>query len=447
MKINNSIKTLFSVITVTVVTVFITSNASSQMEFMAEAMRPEYMSRDLVVFSELLNLDDTQEAMVEAIFGSYEFEFQNGWAETQERLNKIAQEIQEKSPTAPRESLEPVLSTLGDCLNEKQALDAGLLENVKAILVNDQQQLWPGFIQRLYREKHIHRGRLSGESVDLFMIVRDSNLSSSAERVINDYLTEYAVAMDSAMRNRDAILKGNPKKLFDSILLGSTEREPSFTENLIKARIEVRDLNDRYIELIGGVLSGQDSKDFVNRALMRGYPRVYRRTPAQRIFRQAAENQNYAPELIAQILQLEGAYLSELNEINTMLLDLTRKHEPKVSQNRELASQLRKSGKTPQKLEDPTRDLYKKREELGKRYIDLLRELLTTEQFLELDGSRRWVPRSDLPNVIPEIPPVGPSGGLSLSGSTGKGEDKGDPSPKGTAKPDPSGFGNSKGGS
>ena len=146
---------------------------------------------------------------------------------------------------------------------------------------------------------------------------------------------------------------------------------------------------------------------------------------------------------------LEGAYLQELADINKTLLDLTKKHEPEVHINRELAGQIRRNGGTPQKIEDPTRNVYKKREELGKRYIDMLRDLLSDEEFLELDGSRRWIPRSEQIRAIPPSPVTGPDGGLSLSGGSGAGKSKkdGSPSPKGSPVPDPTGLGNPKGGS
>ncbi|HIB01580.1 MAG TPA: hypothetical protein EYO31_06840 [Phycisphaerales bacterium] len=107
---------------------------------------------------------------------------------------------------------------------------------------------------------------------------------------------------------------------------------------------------------------------------------------------------------------------------------------------REQAGQVRKSGGTPQKLNDPTRDIFKKREVLGKEYIEMLRALLSAEQFLELDGSRRWIPRDEqlsLPNTAPGVGP----GGLSLQGGIPAAispKDKGDKN----SKPDNSGFGN-----
>ncbi len=434
-----TLTTLFTIAITALLSSFLSPSASAQMQYMAEAMRPEYMSRDLIVFSQGLNLDDTQEVIVEAMFDSYEDDFEYGWASTQERLNKVAEDLKTNPPTSTKDTLEPVLNALSDWIQEKRALDVGLLENVQAILVSEQKELWHGFAQRIYREKHVSLGRLSGESVDLFVIVRDAELAPVAESIIEENLIEYASALDTAMRTRDTILQGNPKKLFDNILSGNTDKPPALVDNLLRAQIEVRDLNDRYIEIISNSLSEVDSDKFRNRALKRGYPRIFRRTPAQRIFRQAAENEQYPAETTALILQLEAAYLQELDSINAKLLTSTRQHEPEVHRNRELAGQIRKSGGTPKKLEDPTRPLFKQREELGKRYIDLLRGILSPEEFLELDGARRWIPRSETPNPVGTgLPPAGNKSGLSLD-ATGAGTSK--RKGKGTSE---SGFGNRK---
>lgn len=425
-----------------------TQTSHGQMEFMAEAMHPEFFSRDLVIFAEGLNLNDEQEAMAEAFFDAYNDDFELGWAATTERLNAVADKLKVDKPVNERDTLKPVLETLGVWLEEKRLLDQSLLENVKIILVPEQHELWPAFSQRLYREKHSSRGRLSGESTDLFQISRDTNLSGTAESVITPQLEEYAVALDFAMRKRDTILRGNPKKLFDNILNGMASQSPEHIEALVKARINVRDINDRYIEVISSSLSAIDGEDFRFRALMRGYPRIYRKTPAQRILRQASENDSYEPEIRALIMQLETAYLGELLVINYDLLRLTRRHDPEMQRNRAIAGQVRTTGGTPTKLEDPTRSLYKDREALGKRYIEMLRDILSPEDFMNLEGARRWIPRDEQPYNLtkPGDSPAGPDGGISLqntptNSNKSKGKGKG-----ASNKPNPSGFGNKKGG-
>ena len=415
MNVLKSIKSLIFTIPAALIACIPSTSAHAQMGFMVEVMRPEYMTRDLVLFAEGLNLDDMQEAMLDGFFEDYEDDFQLGWATTQERINTGALEMQNKPNTSDSAMLEPVLNALGDWVVEKRQLDDGLLENIKVILLPDQLALWPAFSQRLYREKNIRKGKLSGESVDLFQIARDTNLSSAAESAIAPHLEEYAIALDNALRNRDSILRGNPKKLFDNILAGNSEKTPDFVDNSIKAHVEVRDLNDWYIEIIRKNLSDVDGEDFRSRALKRGYTRVYRRTPAQRILRQAAENENFSEGIRAQIIQLEATYLFELSTINYELLLATRKHEPARERNRDLAGQIRKSGGVPEKPVDPTRDMYKEREELGKRYVEMLQALLSPEEFLELDGSQRWLPRGEQNYNRPSVPPKGVDGGLSLT--------------------------------
>ena len=446
MNFKKSLSPLLLSVSTALLALFSTTTASGQMEYMAEAMQPEYMVRDLVVFAEGLNLDDTQEVIVEAMFDSYEDEFRGGWAALQVRINGFAEEREERKAPVTLRDVEPVLNALGDWMIEKRHLDEGFLESVKTILIGQQRELWPGFVQRLYREKHVSLGRISGESVDLFQIVRDADLPPAAEAAISELLNEYAIALDVAMRTRDAILRGNPKKLFDNILSGNSKKSPDLVDNLIRARVEVRDLNDRYIEIISGHLAGQDSEDFRTRALKRGYTRIYRRTPAQRILRQARENESYSEGLRAQIFQLEASYLQELEIINYDLLEKTRQYEPAMHRYRELAGQVRSDGGTLQKREDPTREVYKQREELGKRYIEMLRALLSPEEFLELDGSRRWIPRSEQQTLEPPaLPARGKDGNLSLSGGTSSTKGKGKDDKDGQSRPNKgSGTSNNK---
>ena len=98
-----TLTTLFTIAITALLSSFLSPSASAQMQYMAEAMRPEYMSRDLIVFSQGLNLDDTQEVIVEAMFDSYEDDFEYGWASTQERLNKVAEDLKTNPPTSTKE--------------------------------------------------------------------------------------------------------------------------------------------------------------------------------------------------------------------------------------------------------------------------------------------------------------------------------------------------------
>ena len=101
-----------------------------------------------------------------------------------------------------------------------------------------------------------------------------------------------------------------------------------------------------------------------------------------------------------------------------------------MHKHREVAGQIRKNGGTPDKLEDPTRELYKEREELGNRYIEMLRTLLSGEQFLELDGARRWIPRDELPGMPSQGEPKAGANPEGLELNAGGGSSKGGKSSK-----------------
>ena len=107
---------------------------------------------------------------------------------------------------------------------------------------------------------------------------------------------------------------------------------------------------------------------------------------------------------------------------------------------------MRSSGHAPKKLEDPTRPVFKDREALGRRYIEMLRDILTPDQFIELEGARRWVPRDEQTynQVKPSTIPTGPDGGLKLqhSPSQGNTKGKGKGAPAKPSRPSPTGLGN-----
>ena len=78
----------------------------------------------------------------------------------------------------------------------------------------------------------------------------------------------------------------------------------------------------------------------------------------------------------------------------------------------------------------------------------MLRDILTPDQFMELEGARRWVPRDEQTynQEKPSTIPTGPDGALKLQqfpskGNT-KGKDKGKSPPAKPSRPSPSGLGN-----
>ncbi|MCH2148738.1 MAG: hypothetical protein MK095_04830, partial [Phycisphaerales bacterium] len=177
-------------------------------------------------------------------------------------------------------------------------------------------------------------------------------------------------------------------------------------------------------------------------AMKRGYPRIFRRTPAQRTLEDAASRTIYPEDIQLAIDQLLADYLNELAIINGQLLTTTQEYDPSKQRNSIENRMRKKNGEQIVKLEDPAREILAERKQLGVRYIDRLRALLTTEQFDDIEGARRFAPPPT---------PMQPGDGRELSPDNkidrnmtplGKGADpKNSPTGTGKAKPGPKGQG------
>jgi hypothetical protein len=156
----------------------------------------------------------------------------------------------------------------------------------------------------------------------------------------------------------------------------------------------IRDTTDAAIERLTPLL-GANGPSFQRDALKRGYGRVYRKTPAERIFQAALNNFTVKENasLLTAVQDLHASYVEELGIINDALLTMTREWEPELEQSKIENRVRRLNGETLVRPQDPTRPVYQERRELGSRYVQLHRDLLGDELFAELDGAARYMPR------------------------------------------------------
>ncbi len=125
------------------------------------------------------------------------------------------------------------------------------------------------------------------------------------------------------------------------------------------------------------------------------YARIYRKTPTMRMFDAAKRIEGLDESTAQAIVELEQQYLVELDLFNEQLLRILRKHEPELEKNKVEIAAARISGERPQRLDDPMRTEFQKRRELGDRYVQELKTLLTPPQFAALPGARRWLGPDD----------------------------------------------------
>ncbi|MHC4415347.1 MAG: hypothetical protein ACYS0G_08695 [Planctomycetota bacterium] len=356
-----------------------------------DAFRPGFTTRDVQLAVEMLNLDEAQRFILETLFDDYQTEFSTGVDRFRQGIADMRSEIDPENPD-PGQVMRVVFGTIEGWQKESQVLVTQLYQDLKGLLNEEQLESWPAFERRLFRLKYLNNGRLAAESLDLLAVVRELNLAQSQMEAVQPLLDEYEVSLDEALRRRQEYANTSQTQLIRAIQDQDPQVGITVAEREVELRKAVRDVNEHYAAAIADALPEEVQERFRKQVGQRAHPRVYRLTQTQRIFSAAKELDGLAEESLTAIEQLEQQYLAELEAFNQQLLQLTREHEPRALRHKVEMAAARMAGRRPDRLPDPLRDQFSKRREMGDRYVQQLRALLTPEQFAALPGARRWLP-------------------------------------------------------
>ncbi len=354
----------------------------------ADSMQPDLFSRDLVVFSEVLELDESQRLIVEALFTDHQEDFQLGLENMRNRFDEMRDDF---TGNDVKRIMTLVFLPFQEWRGEKEILRQEFMENVKVVLTEEQLERWPSLERRLLREKSLGKGRLSGERVNLLHVVRDLHLDPPLLEHLQPLLLEYELVLDQALRRRNELLANSQESIIRALREQDGALGVKVVGQQIETRIAVRDTNDRYIELITAALPETLGLQFRAMARERAYPRVFRPTIEQRIFKAAEALKELEPDVLTAVQELHQTYLGELGIINEELLRQLRKTEPQLALDRAeaFATRLRGEATPKKKAGRSTRLDLVWRRDLGHRYTALLDDILTPEQAASLPGGRR----------------------------------------------------------
>ena len=360
-----------------------------------QILRPEYFSRDLLLFIEGLDLSEEQQVICEMVFEDYERAFTEGVAGMKLEVEGVADAVHEHGDDKDA-IVAAVLMPIESWARERDVLGHQLVENIRVILDEDQQRSWTAFHRRLEREKRLPDGSLSGESTNLQHVMRDLSLEPAAGTPVAEAMMRWELALHDALMERSATA-GEGFNILNQIKsgAGASTEDISRRRRELAARIRVRDITDASIEEIG-VLLAEQGPVFRYESLKRGYGRIYRKSAVARLFDNALTNNDVTsdPALLAAVQDLYESYRADLGELREQLLRVTRKWEPELESAKidNRARQL--EGLSRLRPDDPTRELYSERRTLDNKYAQLLRDLLGDDIFSSLDGASRFVPRS-----------------------------------------------------
>jgi hypothetical protein len=408
-----------------------------------EQFQPFVLKRDVPLMRDQLRLDDGQVTVVETLVGDYETQFneasekaqqaqrdamqkmfqsfmgggarekfQDAFQKIQADLEQMAVEAGGELPPETRRQYfrDQMQKMTEDMQKEREAsgaaaetrqiasemaqaaerwrrqraeMDAHLLEGVRATLRPPQAGTWDAFDRFLRREKTLSRGRLSGESVNLFAVVDESGIPKESVAKLGTLLDEYEVRLDEALKRRNEYLAQNEAKALKAITEGDAKAMEQLADRMIDLRNGVRRVNEESRAAIVAALPADEGKKVEKAALEAAYGRVYRATRADRAFKAALDLPDLSPDARKAITELQAAYALEIDAMNQRIAQTIRKSEPEqMKQEAVRAAGLLNGGGRffdgpPQ---DATDALFEKRGDMGDGYVKRLTALLTPEQ-------------------------------------------------------------------
>ena len=405
-----------------------------------EAFVPDILQRDVNMFVEELELDEVQRVIFETLYEDYEATFRERISAVRRRLaelqpdqaqvdearrrlqdeareeltellaemsrmkkeqsgedaqrqiielyRKRSEEIRAKLRASRRsevdnERLRQVLDGYREVLEEwtleKRQLQSGLMDNVQLLLNQQQEERWPAFERRFRREKTLSKGELSGESVNLFHLIREMDLEAVYREAVAEPLAAYDVALDAALRQRNYYLPTAQRELATAAETGDVARAEVVLHRQIELQVAVRDVNDAFTETMTRALTPDLGRQFRELANSRGYPRVYRTTRAQQMFDEARRLAGPSSEILSAIDELEARYGAELAGVNEQLIPTVRQYEPEETMYRTLRRIDRDAADEMAWSEDLIAAGLRLRHEMDQRYIEELEAFLAPE--------------------------------------------------------------------
>ena len=354
-----------------------------------EMLQPDFMRRDVPIFIDQLQLDDTQEIVLETLFDDYEtdFELRSGeiqtelrdlgrqmfqsmmpqgfqermgeqWRDIRDEMEEIEAQEGEITPERRRELIRERMTTMQEELQaereeqgmgsemnaavaaifdmlqewtvEKAAMRERFVDSLKAQLGDDQLAAWAAFNRFLVREKSLPRSRLSGEGANLFFAIDEFGLEEANFDRISSLFDDYEISLHEALVSRDRFLETSAPKLYRALQQGSADEAKRIVERQVDYRKAIRDVNERYIQIFAAAVSENDQAvgaAFAKAMNQAAHESIYRETRTARAF-EIAKTLDLSSEVMSAVNDLSTAYDTELLSMNEKIYRAVRKQEP-----------------------------------------------------------------------------------------------------------------------
>lgn len=345
---------------------------------MATLFTPDFLPRDLPVFVDALQLEEWQRPILEALLDDYNTNFQTAAEGVRQRMGNLRDVA---AGTSADKVVDLIRQPLEAWATEKRTLSEGFLVAVKSQLSEVQMEQWPRFERAMRREKCLANGELSGESLNLLLLVRELEAPPVVADAARVAVEEYELRLDEALAAREAELDAAISPLLNAMSTGDNATGIATQERIMARRVAVRDVQLGALESISSALGAEYGDPFRSRALQRAFPQVFRADPITPMI-EAAETLPDLSDAQKQSLRvLRDDFGNEHGALQARMVDTYRTVEPREPRRRTEMAVQKAAGATVKFSDAPELEAARKeRDDLYAKYRARLAEILNEAQ-------------------------------------------------------------------
>lgn len=355
---------------------------------LTDAFQPDILQRDMDLLISVLELEEAQRPVIEMMLQDYADAFARGTDQCKDRMKQAADSMRLNSSGQPDgdRMLSAVMRELDAWRGDKQQLFTKLTSDVKSLLTQLQLERWPAFERALRRERMLHTGMLSGESLNLWSVLNQMQLSRAEQEAIAPALAAYELALDEALVARATSMGQLETELKDAMSSMDYDKGASVQDRIAALRVAVRTVNDEAVETIAEAL-GERGPEFRTAALRAGYADAFRKHPVMILIEQSQSIETLTPEQQEQIEALRLEFQVVMDETNMRFYEILRAEEPKTARRKVQAQKARQLARergdavipNPDQ-NDPLAQMRTERERVGEPYRQRLMAILGTAE-------------------------------------------------------------------
>jgi len=301
--------------------------AAAQWQMFSLADRPPVTERAVRMMERIVDLDQAQLELVQALQDEAEAEFS--------RIAEIMDSIQEDARNeAAAERDQSIWFDLFDRLREfvdrREDIREDFIDNAQLVLTADQQDAWERYERRYYRntlydESAAQYGSVPGVTVDIEEAVEAAEVDDVQIESLRPLLDQYSRELHAKLRDLERAAEDNMTARMEAMEKmregGGWDRElmNRGMDRIAELIDAIRDINVRYERQIANQLPQERRVVFQRVYNKAAFPSIYRDDAAAGRFRAALQRDDLSDEQRQTLTDLQEQFLREADAIRARL--------------------------------------------------------------------------------------------------------------------------------